>query len=114
MEIKYIGPYFSERFRHSSFFKRRRVQINDNEKLLNFFKRIKPNDNTKKDVFNWLSGILRNERANECIDNYKIRQENKFGWNSIVDFLRKNLTREHKMYKYIPNKKRVRRKSYIC
>lgn len=113
MNIKYVGPYFSERFEKESYFGTKRVIIRENDDLIRFFKRIRISQHSKRDIYIWLSRIMKNARASECDNQYRIRETNKFAWNNVIDFLRHHL-KNHESYVLIPNKKRKRTVSFKC
>ena len=119
MNILYIGDYLGPRFRTHSFWppNGKHVPIRSNAMLLKFLNTRRDVPSLKKNLMDWLTIILENERSHECIPtkhkDYYIRKVNKFGWNSVIQFLRDNLTNEN-VIKKLPGLKRNRTTGHLC
>jgi len=129
LDIPFIGEYLSQGFANKSYWPpignvtnapSTRVPIRSNQQLINFINTRRITANTKRNVYIWLSHILENRRATLCIANtaptnpyelYHVRQVNKYGWNSVIEFLRNNVSLQKRIL--LPNKKKTRHTSYF-
>ena len=130
VDIPFIGKYLGEGFISKSYWPPInnvsnlpivRVPIRSNEGLLNFIKSRHVTVNTRRNLYLWLSHILENKYSLECNTNtapsnpyeyYHVRQVNKFGWNSVIEFLRENLLPTRPIRSQLPYKKKKRTVSY--
>ena len=101
MDIKYIGEYLSERFQTDSYWDGTRVPIRNNQELVSFVN----SKRSKVKLHEWLSLILENDRSRQCIVDYRVRKVNKYGWNSVIEYLSSRVNDNSKL----PAKKRMRR-----
>lgn len=112
MDIKFIGPYFSNRFLEESFWYNgtaHPMQIPQN--ITNFVNsRNGERYLTRSRIADWLKHILENERSRQCVEKsqlvngasilYHVREVNFKAYNSIIDYLQ--LTVNKRKLGYIP------------
>ena len=117
--LKYVGIYWEDRFKTESYWTSKQYPIRSLEELIRFVNS-RRGYLMKERLKDWLSRVMRNRRANECVEGseklingslirYRVRHENEKGWNAIVDFLREHVREE--MRRKIPARKRGRRVS---
>jgi hypothetical protein len=117
MNLKWIGPYLSNRFINESYWGNVQIEIKSKEELLYFVSSRRITDNTRQRFMNWLTRILTNRRSSECVGDakirrgrliqYNVRNVNQKGWNSVIDYLRNELI-GNPIREYLPSKKRAR------
>ena len=130
VDIPFIGKYLGERFISKSFWPPINnvsnsppilKPIRTNAQLLTFINTRRITNNTRKNLNLWLSYILENKKPLQCVintapsnpyENYHVRQVNKYGWNSVIEFLRENIPQNRPIVNHLPYKKRNRRISY--
>ena len=108
-QLKYVGPYLSERFRTHSFWppndhRRRRLHpIRSLRDLVNFVVS-RRGPHAKGNLTEWLRVITENARAGDCVTTvnephacpfYRVRPQNLFGHTMIINFLRAYVPRSH-------------------
>lgn len=112
MDIRFIGPYFSNRFLTESIWYNGEGYPIMTSQDITYFVNSRQGERylTRKRVTTWLKHILTNERAKECVEKpkiingesilYNVREVNFLGYNSIIDHLQ--LTVNKNKLGYIP------------
>ena len=112
MDIKFIGPYFSNRFLQESVWYNGSLYPMSVPRDITFFVNSRTGERylTRRRIMIWLKHILTNERSRQCVEKskiingelilYNVRDVNIEAYNSIIDHLQ--LTLDKTKLGYIP------------
>lgn len=119
--LKHIGPLFHSRFLTHSFWPPHslsRVPLPSLHHLLSFVASRHATKHSRRNLSLWLSQILSNPRARQCVPPskivdqqsrfYHVRDVNEYAWNAIVTFLRSHVPHHLPIYSHLPVLKRGR------